>query len=29
VKLQYAYTHQRGGVQQGEQLFAAQATLEF
>lgn len=28
-KLQYGYLHQRGDVQQGEQLFAAQLTLKF
>ena len=28
-KLQYSYTHQKGSLQQGEQLVAAQATLKF
>jgi hypothetical protein len=29
AKLQYSYTHQRGALQQGEQLVAAQVTLKF
>ena len=28
-KLQYSYTHQKGSLQQGEQLVAAQVTLQF
>lgn len=29
AKLQYSYSHQRGNLQQGEQLFAAQFTVKF
>ncbi len=29
AKLQYSYTHQRGGLQQGEQLVAVQVTVKF
>lgn len=29
AKLQYSYAHQKGGLQQGEQMFAAQLTLKF
>lgn len=29
TKLQYSYAHQKGGLQQGEQMLAAQLTLKF